>query len=207
MNPKNDVPELATRLSPEEQTRIQEALERGQGLEQLQKLRHAERQQLLREQAMQRLQQLVEAPARQSFPPNLLPLPPLPSDLNSIRTQAQSRARSDESVAALPAASRAEQSVAAPALPNRFAHNRFATLPQEIPQNNPLLCNDCGEQSINAVFDCSHAICNECYSSNKFACPVCNLNKQPQLLSGGGSNYKEKYLKYKNKYLQLKSLL
>jgi hypothetical protein len=42
-------------------------------------------------------------------------------------------------------------------------------------------------------------------------CPFCRVpidpNKMNPLFIGGGSNYKEKYLKYKNKYLQLKSQL
>jgi sacsin len=64
-----------------------------------------------------------------------------------------------------------------------------------------------------ALIPCGHTLCNECttiynYNTGSY-CPICNreIENIQKIFYGGGSNYKEKYLKYKNKYLQLKSLL
>jgi len=108
------------------------------------------------------------------------------------------------------AKARLAQSVAAPS----SAQIRF---PKNAPPNeeseNRLICPICLETTKNTVFRCGHAICNVCYEniiSTNGICPICkeeiNVNKTNPLFIGGSSNYKQKYLKYKNKYLQMKRL-
>ncbi len=62
------------------------------------------------------------------------------------------------------------------------------------------------------LMPCHHTICNTCFESTRppKKCPICNTRTTdvyPLVLGGSKETYKEKYLKYKSKYLQLKNIL
>jgi hypothetical protein len=68
-------------------------------------------------------------------------------------------------------------------------------------------CQICFERAVNTRLDpCGHLLCLNCYNSLvPKICPLCrhNINDKSRILYGG---YKEKYLKYKHKYLELKNI-
>ena len=100
-----------------------------------------------------------------------------------------------------------------------------AHTPIQYPQNakasedsvNRLLCDICDVNTKNVVFNCGHSICSDCNSKlPKRECPFCKriiTGIGPLFIGGDGgscngnkNDYKQKYLKYKNKYLELKKL-
>jgi Leucine-rich repeat (LRR) protein len=78
------------------------------------------------------------------------------------------------------------------------------------------LCEICMDQQVNCVLPCGHPLCLDCYNDLRpshaegqpdlIRCPTCRRPAPEQwpLFLGG---YKKKYLKYKEKYIQLKNQL
>jgi len=92
--------------------------------------------------------------------------------------------------------------------PIQYPKNAVASEDSE----NRLLCGICNANTKNVVFNCGHSICSDCNSKlPKRECPFCRkpITSIGPLYIGGNGNkndYKQKYLKYKNKYLELKKL-
>ena len=65
-----------------------------------------------------------------------------------------------------------------------------------------LRCQACSKNKKQFILSCGHIVCNECYNTsintNKI-CPICQ-----QSITAKNDIFYKKYLKYKNKYLQLK---
>jgi hypothetical protein len=74
--------------------------------------------------------------------------------------------------------------------------------------NNRLTCNVCLTNTINMVLGCGHTICNVCHDRLTVKiCTVCRapiIRTNPLFIGGSKNKYKEKYLKYKKRYLEQK---
>ena len=72
-------------------------------------------------------------------------------------------------------------------------------------------CSVCFDNAVNLRLDpCGHLLCSSCYSKLRNEpikkCPICRENiNNTNYIFYGGCDYKKKYLKYKLKYLNLKS--
>ncbi len=90
--------------------------------------------------------------------------------------------------------------------PIQYPQNAEASVDSE----NRLKCDICDVNTKNVVFNCGHSICSVCNSQlQNRECPFCRqpiTSTGPLFIGGNKNDYKQKYLKYKNKYLELKKL-
>ena len=122
------------------------------------------------------------------------------------RMYAQRRAqRQAEQAQAEEAQRQAQRLVQRQAEESKFPENDDAS----IDSVNRLLCGLCFAKTKNLVFNCGHSICDACKNQlRQQKCPFCTkpINIVIPLNIGGHKNYKEKYLKYKQKYFELSQI-
>lgn len=80
-----------------------------------------------------------------------------------------------------------------------------AVVPNPAVNPSPRICVVCNTREANTRLNCGHLLCSICTATLR-TCPLCRapITSAAQVLTGG---YRQKYLKYKAKYLELKNSL